>query len=133
MYGNMRSVSLKIGRAHLERRSRRRLGTEDGGVRKKAGVHHIPEWWWSYSGVYFHWKHFYPKWYFWKMICLRHFRWSVLRKANVFKPWRLPFGIMSYCYSVIKAYRQFTQRNVLRKERCTKASARPASHFRESP
>ena len=78
------------------------LQENSGGVREKAGANRHPEWWWSYSAVYFHWKHFFPHIYFWKMICFKYFRNSVLRKDNILHPWRLPWAGISYGISIAK-------------------------------
>jgi len=77
------------------------LGVSLGGVR--GGKKRIPEYLMSFSALYFHLKHFFPKWYFWKNILFLQFRRSVLYKDNVFRPWYLPWAIVSYGYSFLLA------------------------------
>jgi len=69
----------------------------DGGVREKQKKH--PEYWMSFSTVYFHMKHFFPGWYFWKQVIFIQFRRRALRKEIVFRPWRIPWALLCYMYS----------------------------------
>jgi len=76
------------------------LMTSEGGTRRKKGT---PEYMMSYSAIYFHLKHFFPKWYFWKNILFLQFRRRVFYKKNLKRPWRLPWAILSYGYSLLLA------------------------------
>ena len=79
------------------------LGASIGGVRNRNK--RVPEYWMSFSTVYFHLKHFFPKWYCWKNILFLQFRKRALRRDNVFHPWRLPWALISYVYSFSLAVR----------------------------
>lgn len=75
-----------------------------GGCRKLNKAN--PEYWMSFSTVYFHMKHFFPRWYFWQQVFFVQFRRRVLRREIVFRPWRLPWAILSYGYSFLLAAQQ---------------------------
>ena len=77
------------------------FGFPTGGFRKANKT--IPEYWRSFSTWYFHMKHFFPRWYFWQQVFCVQFRRRVLRKDNVFRPWRLPWAVASYAYSFLLA------------------------------
>ncbi|HNX29964.1 MAG TPA: glycosyltransferase family 2 protein [Holophaga sp.] len=77
------------------------LGVSTGGCRTSGNAH--PEYWMSFSTIYFHMKHFFPKWYFWKQIFGVQFRRRALRKEIVFSPWKIPWAVLSYVYSLILA------------------------------
>lgn len=79
------------------------LGYSSGGCRSAEKAN--PEYWVSFSSVYFHMKHFFPRWYFWQQVCFVQFRRRVLYKKNLFRPWRLPWAALSYAYSVVLAAR----------------------------
>jgi GT2 family glycosyltransferase len=78
------------------------LAAPSGGNRVKKGYKPI-EWRVSFPRVYFAWCHLFPTWEFWWMILFRDQRETALRKYNVFRPWRIPWGFLSYWYSVVKA------------------------------
>jgi GT2 family glycosyltransferase len=78
------------------------LAAPSGGNRAKKG-RRMPEWKMSFPRVYFAWCHLFPTWEFWWMIFFRDFRETAFRKFNVFRPWRIPWGFVSYWYSVVKA------------------------------
>jgi len=73
-----------------------------GGMRTKKGVKPV-EWRVSFSRVYFAWRHLFPMWEFWWMVLFRDQRETALRKYNLFRPWRIPWGFLSYWYSVVRA------------------------------
>lgn len=73
------------------------FGFPSGGCRKYKKA--MPEYWMSFSSVYFHMKHFFPKWYFWKQVFCIQFRRRALRKEIVFRPWRIPWAVVSYGFS----------------------------------
>ncbi len=82
------------------------LQAPSGGTRlRNPQKQTLPEFQMSFTRVYFHWKHFFPTWYFWKHIMFVQFRRSVLRRDNVFHPWRLPWAFCSYLYSLYRAGR----------------------------
>jgi len=75
-----------------------------GGVRKASSQSH-PEYWMSFSTVYFHMKHFFPGWYFWKQVFFVQFRRRVFYKRALTRPWRMPWSVLSYGYSIGRAAR----------------------------
>ena len=78
------------------------LAAPSGGNRVKTGVKPV-EWKVSFPRVYFAWCHLFPTWEFWWMILFRDQRETAFRKYNVFRPWRIPWGFVSYWYSVFRA------------------------------
>ena len=80
-----------------------------GGVRGN-GSDRQPEYWMSYSSVYFHLKHFFPTWYFWKQVGVIEFRRRVLHRENIVHPWRLPHAIVCYGYAAGLAIRNVVSR-----------------------
>lgn len=75
------------------------LGIPTGGCRKASKAN--PEYWMSFSTAYFHMKHFFPRWYFWKQVFFAQFRRRALRREIIFHPWRLPWAVASYAYSIV--------------------------------
>ncbi|OPX35240.1 MAG: hypothetical protein B1H11_09435 [Desulfobacteraceae bacterium 4484_190.1] len=74
----------------------------EGGVRETQS-HKQPEYYMSFSSLYFHMKHFFPRWYFWEQALFVQLRRRALRKEVVFRPWRIPWAILSYAYSFLLA------------------------------
>lgn len=80
------------------------LQSPSGGTRlRKKRRQSLPEYQMSFTRIYFHWKHFFPTTYFWKQILFVQFRRSVLRRDNILHPWRLPWALLSYGYSLVRA------------------------------
>lgn len=77
------------------------FGFSIGGCRKKKKTN--PEYWMSFSTVYFHMKHFFPRWYFFKQVLFVQFRRRIFTRDNAFHPWRLPWAVLSYGYSLFLA------------------------------
>lgn len=78
------------------------LAAPSGGNRAKKGGK-MPEWKVSFPRVYFAWCHLFPTREFWWMILFRDFRETAFRKYNVFRPWRIPWGVLSYWYSAVRS------------------------------
>jgi len=79
------------------------LAAPTGGCRINVPVKANPEWWVPFNRHYFAFRHLFPSWEFWKMMLFRDLRETVLRKANVFHPWRIPGSFLSYNYSALRA------------------------------
>jgi len=79
------------------------LMSSEGGCRIKINSKQRPEWMVSFSELYFFRKHFFPGKTYWQEVFLNKFRKYVLRRDNVFKPWRLPWAFVSYLYSIVRA------------------------------
>lgn len=75
-----------------------------GGCRIHGWEKPIVEWIISYPAIYFAFRHFFPECEFWKQVLIDNFRKYVLRKDNVYRPWRLPWATLSYAYSAIRAF-----------------------------
>jgi GT2 family glycosyltransferase len=88
------------------------LATPSGGCRINDQPQSNPEWWVSFNRHYFSFRHLFPLGEFWRLIFIQDFRQTVLRKANVFHPWRIPWAFLSYGYSVIKAGRMALEKNM---------------------
>ncbi len=73
-----------------------------GGCRIKR---RLREWEISFPETYLIFRHLFPGFEFWKDVLLANVRRYVLRKDNVFYPWRLPFAAASYLYTVLRAGR----------------------------
>jgi GT2 family glycosyltransferase len=72
------------------------LAEPSGGCR----ITFLREWQVSFPATYFSFRHLYPKRRFWTDVLLRNVRFYVLRKSNVFRPWRLPWAFAQYLRSV---------------------------------
>jgi len=79
------------------------LMSSEGGCRIKVDGKQRPEWMLSFSEIYFFRKHFFPGKTYWQEVFVKKFRKYVLRRDNVFKPWRLPWAFASYLYSIVRA------------------------------
>lgn len=77
------------------------FGFPAGGCRKAQKAN--PEYWMSFSTIYFHMKHFFPRWYFWQQVAFVQFRRRALRRQVILHPWRIPWAIASYVYSFFLA------------------------------
>ncbi|MGA2032739.1 MAG: glycosyltransferase [Thermoguttaceae bacterium] len=75
------------------------LAAPAGGCRLKHLHKRLPEWKVSFPATYFAMRHLFPSRWFWHDLLLGNVRRYVLRKENVFHPWRLPWAILSYLYS----------------------------------
>jgi GT2 family glycosyltransferase len=73
-----------------------------GGTRVKKGKAPV-EWKIAFSRNYFAFRHLFPTWEFWWMTLFQDQRETVLRKYNVYRPWRIPGAFVSYWYSVFRA------------------------------
>ena len=73
-----------------------------GGCRLKSKKKSLPEWKVSFPANYFAAKHLFPSRWFWSDVFIENVRKYVFRKENVFRPWRLPFTMVSYLYSIIR-------------------------------
>ena len=73
-----------------------------GGVRETPR-RKLPEYYMSFCALYFHIKHFFPGLYFWKQALFIQLRRAALRRAVVFRPWRIPWALLSYAYSFLLA------------------------------
>lgn len=73
-----------------------------GGTRSKKG-HKPVEWKMPFARSYFAFRHLFPTWEFWWMTLFQDQRETVLRKYNLFRPWRIPWAFLSYWYAVVKA------------------------------
>lgn len=71
-----------------------------GGCR--VSVVERPEWSISYPALYFVTRHFFPRTNFWAEAAVGVRRY-VLRRTNVFRPWRLPMAAAAYFYAMMKA------------------------------
>ena len=100
------------------------LAAPSGGCRIPAQSQSNPEWRVAFNRHYFAFRHLFPRWEFWKLLLFRDFRETVLRKANVLKPWRIPWALLSYIYSVGKALREALARR--REDSRTAGSLRKA-------
>jgi hypothetical protein len=79
------------------------LATLTGGCRLKIQNKPLPEWKVSFPETYFTIRHLFPTHWFWHNLFIRNVRRYILRKDNVYRPWRLPWAILSYIYSVFYA------------------------------
>jgi GT2 family glycosyltransferase len=84
----------------------RHLAAPSGGCRINLSRKANPEWWVPFNRHYFAFRHLFPKWEFWKLIFFRDFRETVLRKANLLRPWRIPRAVFSYGYAVVRAWEE---------------------------
>lgn len=74
-----------------------------GGCRIPSERKSNPEWWVPFNRHYFAFRHLFPTLEFWKSVFFVDFRQTVLRKANLFRPWKIPGAFLSYLYSMFKA------------------------------
>lgn len=79
------------------------LAIPTGGCRLKNNNKSLSEWMVSFPATYFACRHLFPSRWFWYDIFIGNVRRYILRKDNVYRPWRLPFAIASYFYSFIRA------------------------------
>lgn len=79
------------------------LATPTGGCRINVPLKTNPEWWVAFNRHYFAFRHLFPGSEFWWLILFRDMRESVLRKGNLFHPWRIPWAFLSYNYSAFRA------------------------------
>jgi GT2 family glycosyltransferase len=78
------------------------LCAPSGGARARKGSKPV-EWKVAFPRNYFAWHHLFPKWEFWWMTLFMDQRETALRKYNLFRPWRIPWAVLSYWYSVVRA------------------------------
>ena len=79
------------------------LAAPTGGCRINSLRKANPEWWVGFNRNYFAFRHFFPTLEFWWLTLFKDQRESVLRKANLRRPWVIPWALLSYGYSVLKA------------------------------
>ena len=79
------------------------LATPTGGCRLKVNKKPLSEWKVSFPATYFAFRHLFPIYWFWYDLFIGNVRRYIFRKENVLRPWRLPFAILSYCYSFLLA------------------------------
>ncbi|MEN6449993.1 MAG: glycosyltransferase [Thermoguttaceae bacterium] len=79
------------------------LAIPGGGCRLKRACQPLSEWKVSFPATYFAARHLFPTPWFWFDLLLGNVRRYVLRRDNVFHPYRLPWALASYCYSVALA------------------------------
>lgn len=79
------------------------LAFPSGGCRLKVNQKPLPEWQISFPANYFAVRHLFPSRWFWYDILLVNPRQFIFRKDNFFKPWRLPWAVGSYLYSIFKS------------------------------
>ncbi len=82
-----------------------------GGCRIKVDRKPYPEWWIPFNRHYFAFRHLRYIGEFWRSLIFKDFRETVLRKTNVFRPWRIPWSVCSYFYSLIMAARMASEKN----------------------
>lgn len=81
------------------------LAIPTGGCRLKNNNQPLPEWKVSFPANYFAIRHLFPSLWFWDDFIIKNVRRYILRKDNVYKPWRLPWAVLSYLYSFFLAAR----------------------------
>jgi len=81
------------------------LGVPSGGCRLEVNKKLLPEWKVSFPATYFAIRHLFPTRWFWYDLLIGNVRRYILRKDNVFRPWRLPWALISYGYSFLLAMR----------------------------
>lgn len=81
------------------------LAAPTGGCRINAPVKANPEWWVPFNRLYFAFRHLFPTMEFWKSVFFVDFRQTVLRKAHLSRPWKIPGAAFSYFYSASRAVR----------------------------
>ncbi len=79
------------------------LAVPSGGCRLRQDGKLLPEWLIALPASYFAWRHFFPKLEFWRQIALLNVRKYVLRRDNVCRPWRMPWAVLSYGYSLARS------------------------------
>jgi GT2 family glycosyltransferase len=80
------------------------LGAPAGGCRHKEGKKQVlKEWMITFPSLYFMFRHWFPNRWFFYFVFIVSFRAYVLRRENVVHPWRLPWAVLSYMYSVLRA------------------------------
>lgn len=79
----------------------RHLAAPTGGCQGRTTV--FATWKRYYSEHYFLLRHFWPGRHFWAQVLWRSFRPSVLSKANIHKPWRLPGAFLAYVWAFVQA------------------------------
>jgi len=91
----------------------RHLAMPSGGCRLKTGRKGLPEWYVSFPATYFAFRHLFPKKWFWQDLLLKNVRRYVLRRHNVFCPWRLPWAAASYGYAFLRAAWLASRRRIM--------------------
>lgn len=79
------------------------LACPAGGCRIKDDSFRMAEWLISYPATYFACRHFFPGWRFWLEVGVLNIRKYILRRDNVFRPWRLPWALLAYLYACWRA------------------------------
>ena len=82
----------------------RHLAAPTGGCRIHSAQKANPEWWVPFNRHYFAFRHLFPTWEFWWSVFAKDFRQTVLRKANLARPWRIPRTFFAYFYSLTRAW-----------------------------
>jgi glycosyltransferase involved in cell wall biosynthesis len=86
------------------------LATPAGGCRLRGPRSSTPEWAVSFPANYFAFRHLRRQREFWQDILFTNVRKYVLRKSNVLAPWRLPWAVLSYGFSLAAACHRSRQR-----------------------
>jgi GT2 family glycosyltransferase len=76
------------------------LAAPSGGCRVNSSTHETPEWSVSWPAHYFAWRHFFPLPSFWYQTLIHNPRKYVLTRRNLRHPWRVPWSLVSYVYSL---------------------------------
>lgn len=77
------------------------LAISTGGCRLKNKNKPLPEWQISFPATYFALCHLFPHRWFWYDVLIGNVRRYILRKDNIYSPWRLPWAVLSYGYSFL--------------------------------
>ncbi len=81
----------------------RHLAIPSGGCRLVIKNKPLPEWQISFPATYFALRHLFPNRWFWYDLFIGNVRRYILRKSNMFRPWRLPWAVAAYGYSLLLA------------------------------
>lgn len=79
------------------------LAAPTGGCRLSSTPAALAEWTISFPRSHFAFAHLFPHRWFWRYICITNMRYVVFRKFNVMHPWRLPWAVLSYMYSIFRS------------------------------
>lgn len=79
------------------------LAVPRGGCRIHQHGDRTPEWLVSFAASYFAWRHFFPAAEFWRQVLLVNLRKYALRRENACRPWRLPWAVLTYIYSLARS------------------------------